>query len=138
MQSHQNSWIFVSYYDSHLIFLVSMASETSILSYVGSIYCVYKKFLTIISMSWCQILNLIMFFNVSIYFIDNKRLGFYPTWFCITNVVNNIFLWFFIYLDVIRIKIFYTDHIIEKEVRAIFDVNFFYTIRLYTITTNHW
>ena len=81
---------------------------------------------------------IMFFFNVSIYFIDNKILRFYAIWFYITNVVNNIFLGFFIYLDVIRLKIFYTDRIIEKVVRAIFDVDFFYTIRLYTDTINHW
>ena len=79
---------------------------------------------------------IMFFFNVSIYFIDNKILRFYAIWFYITNVVNNIFLGFFIYLDVIRFKIFHTDRITEKVVRAIFDVDFFYTIRLYTDTIN--
>ena len=46
----------------------------------------------------------------------------------VPNVVNNnIFVRFFVYLDVVQIKIFYIDHAIKKVVRTIFDVNFSYT-----------
>ena len=54
---------------------------------------------------------------------------FYAVWCYITNAVNkNAFAWIFVYLDFIWIKILDTDHITEKLVGTIFDVDFFYTI----------
>ena len=50
----------------------------------------------------------------------------------ISNVINkNIFVWLFIYLYFIRIKIFYIDHFIEKVVYAIFHIYFFKFVKSY-------
>ena len=47
----------------------------------------------------------------------------------VSNVGNkNVFILLFIFLDFIWIKIFYIDHAIEKVVRTIFNINFFYSI----------
>ena len=60
---------------------------------------------------------------------------FYTFWCHITNVPNkNNFVSFFVYLDVTWIKIFDIDYIIEKEVRTIFDIDFFFPAYLYTNT----
>ena len=48
----------------------------------------------------------------------------------ISNVVSkNIFLWHFIYFYIIRIKIFFTDNIIEKVVCA---VPYIYILLIFT------
>ena len=63
--------------------------------------------------------------------VDDKVKSFYIIWHHTFNVVNkNIFAWFFIYRDVIWIKIFDIDY--QKLILPIFDISFPYPADLST------
>ena len=77
--------------------------------------------------------------------------GFYTIWCYIISVVNkNIFIWFFVSLDVIRIKIFDIDYLIENIMPTIFisicftmliymrEVFIYFITQIRQVTINYW
>ena len=68
----------------------------------------------------------VTFFNISICVVDHQVQTFYTIW------CHIWFVWFFLYLDVIQIKIFNIYFVIKKLVRTIFYIDSYYPSHLCT------